>query len=79
MPDPVMGEKVCAYVIPMEGQTFTFEEMVSHLEAKKTAKFKLPERLEIVHEFPLSAGGKVSKDKLKEDITAKLAKEMEDT
>jgi non-ribosomal peptide synthetase component E (peptide arylation enzyme) len=79
MPDPVMGEKVCAFVVPKEGETFSFEEMIRHLEKEKTAKYKLPERLEIINELPLSAGGKVQKAKLKEDITVKLQEEMGDT
>jgi 2,3-dihydroxybenzoate-AMP ligase len=43
--------------------------------AKEIAKFKLPERLEVVADFPLSAFGKVSKKTLVERVTKKLAQE----
>ena len=68
-PDRAMGEKCCAYVIPKPGETFTFEEMVSFLKEKQLAMFKLPERLEVVAEFPaVGDSGKVNKETLKKMI-----------
>jgi non-ribosomal peptide synthetase component E (peptide arylation enzyme) len=75
MPDAVMGERGCAYVIPKEGEDFTFEEMIEFLQERKLASYKLPERLEIVSEFPMSSGQKVSKKELIADITEKLRAE----
>ena len=75
MPDPEMGERICAYIIPKSGQAITCEELNRFLLSKDIAKFKLPERLEIVNEFPLTNVGKVSKKDLREDIARKLAKE----
>jgi len=78
MPDPVMVEKQCAYVIPKLGGTFSAEEMVSFLKSKKVANYKFPERLEIVAEFPLvPAGIKVDKIRLEEDIANKLRQEAQ--
>jgi non-ribosomal peptide synthetase component E (peptide arylation enzyme) len=72
-PDRAMGEKCCAYVIPKPGETFTFEEMVEFLKGKKLAMYKLPERLEVVDEFPaVGDSGKVNKETLKKDIAAKV-------
>jgi len=73
MPDPIMGEKQCAYVVPAQGQTFDFKEMVSFLQSRKIATYKLPERLEVLSELPLvPAANKVDKDRLEEDIANKL-------
>ncbi len=78
MPDPIMGQKQCAYVVPIPGQTFDFEEMVSFLQSKKIAPYKLPERLESLTELPLVlAANKVDRDRLEEDIARKLKKEGE--
>ena len=44
---------------------------------KEIAKFKLPERLEILPDFPLSTFGKVSKKKLVEMISAKMTAEQQ--
>jgi non-ribosomal peptide synthetase component E (peptide arylation enzyme) len=72
-PDREMGEKTCAYVIPKAGQEFTFDEMVEFLKGKKLAMYKLPERLEVVAEFPaVGDSGKVNKETLKKDIAAKV-------
>ncbi len=75
MPDPLFGERSCAYVILRPGTALLFKELKEFLMQKKIARFKLPERLEIVAEFPLTAMGKLSKRDLREDIAAKLAKE----
>lgn len=74
MPDPRLGEKACAYIIPKKGETFTFEEMKASLEEKKLAKYKIPERLEIVDDFP-TVGGKVNKRALSLDVCRKLLAE----
>ncbi|MFC1906576.1 AMP-binding protein [Chloroflexota bacterium] len=76
MPDPIMGEKQCAYVVPTEGQTFDFEEMTMFLKSKRIAPYKLPERLEILAELPMvPAANKVDKDSLEADIAQKLEAE----
>lgn len=70
MPDERLGERACAYVVP-QGE-FTFEEMVCWLEDAGLAKFKWPERLELISELPKTASGKVQKYILREDIKQKL-------
>lgn len=64
--DEVYGEKACAFIILKPDQSLTFDELKSFLLAQKIAKFKLPERLEIVEEFPLSPAGKILRRKLRE-------------
>lgn len=75
MPDPIMGEKACAYVALNPGQQLTFEEMTSFLKGKKIAPYKLPERLEILEELPLRGYQKVAKRELQEDLFRKLQAE----
>ena len=48
MPDPVFGEKACAFVVPKPGETLAFDELIAFLRQQKIASFKLPERLEVV-------------------------------
>jgi 2,3-dihydroxybenzoate-AMP ligase len=76
MPDANLGERMCAYVILHAGHSLQLEELVSFLVTKEIAKFKLPERLEMLDEFPVSTFGKVSKKALGEMVTAKLAQEQ---
>jgi 2,3-dihydroxybenzoate-AMP ligase len=73
MPDRILGERMCAYVILRPGGTLTLEDLVVFLSQQEIARHKLPERLEIVDEFPLSPFGKVSKKDLSERIAQKLS------
>jgi 2,3-dihydroxybenzoate-AMP ligase len=75
MPDPHLGEKMCAFVIPKKGRSLSLKELVEFLKDREIAKFKLPERLEILSDFPVSTFGKVSKKALVELVTAKLERE----
>jgi 2,3-dihydroxybenzoate-AMP ligase len=75
MPDPSLGEKMCACVILRGGHSLTLPALVEFLSAREIAKFKLPERLEVLSEFPVSTFGKVSKKALVEMVTQKLAAE----
>jgi 2,3-dihydroxybenzoate-AMP ligase len=75
MPDPDMGERTCACVILKAGKTLTLQELVAFLATKEIARFKLPERLELMDDFPLSTFGKVSKKSLVEMVTRKLEQE----
>lgn len=76
MPDRVLGERVCAYLIMAPGTApLTVATLADHLLTQGLAKYKLPERVEIVASFPLTNVGKVSKRDLRADIAAKLAQE----
>ena len=75
VPDPALGERMCACVILRPDHRLTLAELVAFLATKEIAKFKLPERLEVVAEFPLSTFGKVSKKALVEAVTKKLERE----
>jgi cyclohexanecarboxylate-CoA ligase len=72
MPDPRLVERACAYVVPKPGERVTLAEIVGFLEAAGLAKHKLPERLEVVGEFPMTPSGKVQKYRLREDVARKL-------
>jgi 2,3-dihydroxybenzoate-AMP ligase len=75
MPDPVLGERMCAFIILRPGQRLTLPDAQRFLESKELAKYKWPERIELVPEFPLSPFGKVSKQDLSARIAATLAAE----
>lgn len=72
MPDPVFGEKACAFVIPQPGQQLAFDELINFLKLQHIASFKLPERLEIVAEFPISPVGKILKRQLRDQVANTL-------
>ncbi|MDY6972149.1 MAG: fatty acid--CoA ligase family protein, partial [Thermodesulfobacteriota bacterium] len=73
IPDAVLGEKVCAVVIPSEGKEISFEEMTSFLRDKGLAVFKFPEMLEFIDTFPMKGGQKVAKRDLVDIILKRHA------
>jgi 2,3-dihydroxybenzoate-AMP ligase len=75
MPDPVFGEKACAFVVPRPGQTLDLPELVAFLRRRQIASFKLPERLELVDALPLSPVGKILKRELREQLVARMRAE----
>jgi 2,3-dihydroxybenzoate---[aryl-carrier protein] ligase len=66
IPDPDLGERMCACLILKPGTNLALAELVAFLKDKEIAKFKLPERLYVCDDFPVSAFGKVSKKTLSE-------------
>ena len=77
MPDPVLGERMCACVVLRPGQQLAFEELVGFLTEQEIARHKLPERLEVLDELPVSTFGKVSKKTLVEMVTRQLEAERQ--
>jgi cyclohexanecarboxylate-CoA ligase len=75
MPDPVMVERACAFVVPVRGMTITLAGLASFLEGCEIAKQKIPERLEIVSSLPRTSSGKIQKFLLRETIRKKLIDE----
>jgi non-ribosomal peptide synthetase component E (peptide arylation enzyme) len=76
MPDPFMGEKACAFIIPKPGQPLpSVGALGEFLQQQGLAKFKLPERIEAVAEFPVTRVGKVDKQALRRMVSDKLAQE----
>jgi len=76
MPDKILGERICAFVVPRLGQTFALEELQEFLLSEcKIAKFKLPERVEFIDELPVTKVGKFEKKTLREKITTMLQEE----
>jgi len=66
MPDPVLGERACAFVVLRNpGDALTLEELAAYLLGRNIAKNKLPERLVLVPEMPLTPTRKVIKGRLK--------------
>ena len=72
MPDPVLGERACAFVIPRPGAELELAELLEFLRGEGLATWQLPERLEVMPDFPRSAGGKALKRSLTAMVTEKL-------
>jgi cyclohexanecarboxylate-CoA ligase len=72
MPDPVLVERVCAFVICQPGEALDFDEMIAFLKDQRITAWKLPERLELREAFPMTPSGKIQKYQLREEIARLL-------
>ena len=62
VPDPAVGERVCAVIVPKGSAEITLKEMRDYLTNEtKLAIWKVPERIEFVSELPVTAVGKIQK------------------
>lgn len=75
MPDPALGERVCAYVRPAAGKKPSPAEIKSFIESKGASKFLIPEQFEFVDILPLTEAGKHDKKALRQDIERKLERQ----
>lgn len=66
VPDPVLGERMCACVLLRPGRQLTLPELTEFLLAEEMARHKLPEQLATLDALPLSPVGKVAKKRLAE-------------
>ncbi|MES2415245.1 MAG: AMP-binding protein [Pseudomonadota bacterium] len=76
MPDPVLGERVCAYLVLRQGaEAPSIAALGLHLQNLGMAKFKWPERIEVIDNLPLTKVGKLDKASLRDAILKKLQSE----
>jgi acyl-CoA synthetase len=67
LPDAIMGERVCAVVVPKADASLTLPQLIEHLRSVKVvAAYKWPESLVLVEELPRNPVGKVLKRELRE-------------
>lgn len=64
VPDKALGERVKAYIVLKEPNSITEEEVKNYLQGK-IAKFKIPEVVEFVTDFPRNPTGKILKKELR--------------
>jgi 2,3-dihydroxybenzoate-AMP ligase len=73
-PDPIFEERLCAVLILLDGHDApSLSELGEFLKSYGLAKYKWPERIEIVPSFPLTSSGKLNRSALKNLIAARVA------
>lgn len=69
-PDDLLGERVCAVVVPKNGAGVTLSELTTFLrDRQEVAAFKWPEKLVLLDELPRNPMGKVLKRVLRQQVT----------
>ncbi len=76
MPDAVLGERCCAFIVLAPGAgPVDVSALGTHLAALGVAKFKYPERVEIRDAFPMTSVTKLDKVALRAEIARILEAE----
>jgi 2,3-dihydroxybenzoate-AMP ligase len=76
MPDPVLGERVCVYIVLRGTESAPdIPDIQTHLQTLGLAKFKWPERIEVIDSLPLTKVGKLDKAALRTLIVKQLLEE----
>ncbi len=65
-PDPDLGERAVAFVVPHTGQGVELEALTRFLDEQHLARYKWPEELQMLDELPLGPSGKVLRRELRE-------------
>jgi non-ribosomal peptide synthetase component E (peptide arylation enzyme) len=72
MPDPEMGERICAYIQPRPGARLHFDDILSFLKGRKASVLHFPERIELIDAMPFTKAEKIDKMALVKDIGEKI-------
>jgi len=73
MPDPVMGERVCACIQSKPGANLSFDQIIAYLKERKASVLQFPERIEFMVDMPFTKAEKVDKKALIEEISKKIS------
>jgi salicylate---CoA ligase len=65
-PDAELGERICVFVVPRPGTDVTLDAIRDGMATAGVARFKWPERLEVVAELPVTKVGKLDKKALRD-------------
>ena len=74
VPDPKLGEKVCACIVPVSGHTVN-QEKIKQVCKENLANYKVPDFVEIMDSFPMTTTQKIQKFIIREWMEKKHGKE----
>ncbi len=72
MPDENLGERTFVFLVPVQGETVTLEDLTGFMKEKGVAIYKHPEGMEIVEALPRNPVGKLLKKDLRKDLQERI-------
>jgi len=64
LPDPMVGDRVFAAVVPRPGEAISLETLTRFLADRQVAPYKFPDKLVVVKQIPRDAAGRVLRDQI---------------
>lgn len=71
IPDEFLGEVGLYYIVPQPGKSITVDEIIE-FSKQHLADYKVPRKIEIVNELPMTPAGKIHKSLLKSEYLDKI-------
>ena len=68
LPDPVVGDRVFAAVVPRPGEPIHLEALTRFLAERQVAPYKFPDKLVVVKQIPRDAEGRVLRDQILQQV-----------
>jgi len=68
LPDPVIGDRVFAAVVPRPGEAISLETLNQFLMERGVAPYKFPDRLLVVKQIPRDGEGRVLRDQILQQV-----------
>jgi non-ribosomal peptide synthetase component E (peptide arylation enzyme) len=68
LPDPVIGDRVFAAVVPRPGEAISLETLTQFLAESGVAPYKFPDRLLVVKQIPRDAEGRVLREQILQQV-----------
>ncbi len=62
--DPVMGERIMAAIVPLDGADISLSDFADYLRARQVASFKVPDQLVTVKMIPRDDNGAILRDRM---------------
>lgn len=72
IPDERLGERICAFLVPKDGETVTHDTVLEYLRQKRVQKRLWPERVELINEIPRTESGKIKKNALSVELSRRM-------
>ncbi len=72
VPNEILGELICACVIPVEGAIVTGDELKEYCR-EQLADYKVPDRVRFFDIFPLTGSGKVKRRELAQVVGLEMS------
>jgi len=74
VPDTMLGEEVCAYIVPRSGVEIAAADIIEHCQSN-LAKYKTPKFVEFVSALPKTTIGKIQKKEIRKLAVARFGKQ----
>lgn len=68
LPDPVVGDRIFAGVVPRPSEPVSLEALHRHLEEQQVAPYKFPDRLLVVRQIPRDADGRLLRERILQQV-----------